>query len=109
MVKSSYDRSREWKIKYPERTKELNRQSAWRKRGIDAKEAQELYDSQKSCQICQYPYDSLHLDHDHSNGKARGMLCQSCNQGLGFFADDQSLLQQAIYYLDKHRVSNQTD
>lgn len=104
MVNSSYIRSRKWKEKYPERTRELNRESAWRKRGIDVDKAREIYAEQKSCQICKYSYPSLHLDHCHNADKVRGMLCQSCNKGLGFFGDDPEILKQAIYYLDRHHA-----
>ena len=40
------------------------------------------------------------LDHDHSNGKARGWICDSCNTGIGRFKDDIWLLKQAIRFLE---------
>jgi len=43
------------------------------------------------------------LDHCHTTGKLRGVLCTACNQGLGHFKDDESLLQNAIDYLRKYR------
>lgn len=41
------------------------------------------------------------LDHDHSNGRIRGWICDSCNTGIGRFKDDISLLERAIVYLKK--------
>ena len=39
------------------------------------------------------------LDHDHSNGRVRDWICDSCNTGIGRFKDDVSLLERAIIFL----------
>jgi hypothetical protein len=39
------------------------------------------------------------VDHCHVTGKVRGLLCSSCNQGLGLFRDNETLLASAIEYL----------
>jgi RNase P subunit RPR2 len=39
------------------------------------------------------------LDHDHSNGRVRGWICDSCNTGIGRFKDNISLLERAIIFL----------
>jgi len=39
------------------------------------------------------------VDHCHKTGKVRGLLCESCNIGLGNFYDNKSYLQNAINYL----------
>lgn len=65
-----------------------------------------------SCEICGYemPKDArgaaarLHVDHDHSTGALRGLLCSKCNAGLGHFKDDPGLLYVAAEYLEEHAL-----
>jgi len=44
---------------------------------------------------------NLAVDHCHSTGVVRGLLCTHCNHGLGKFQDDVMLSQKAIEYLSK--------
>lgn len=68
----------------------------------------EQYDSILSsqggkCAICSYiPNENgevLAIDHDHSTGKIRGLLCRSCNSGLGYFKDNTEVMRKAIIYI----------
>lgn len=47
----------------------------------------------------------MHVDHDHTTGKVRGILCNACNTGIGYFKDDIVVLRNAISYLEKHGAS----
>lgn len=60
------------------------------------------------CAICGLPSDKRHLtvDHCHTTGKIRSLLCGTCNTGLGSFKDSIDVLRRAIAYLEKH---NSTD
>lgn len=56
------------------------------------------------CGICgDDPKETLCVDHCHSSGKVRGLLCRKCNTGLGCFKDDLSLFGSAVRYLEKWR------
>ncbi len=46
--------------------------------------------------------DSLYVDHCHSTGKIRGLLCNNCNSGLGMFKDKIENLKAAIEYLNEN-------
>lgn len=43
-----------------------------------------------------------HLDHCHTTGKFRGVLCVRCNIALGQVNDDVGRLRALIAYLEKH-------
>lgn len=70
--------------------------------GIEAAEYASLLEKQRGvCAICKKTCDggALCVDHDHVTGRIRGLLCKRCNSALGFFNDDEELLQRAIMYL----------
>lgn len=51
------------------------------------------------CKICQKMPRKFFVDHDHTTGLVRGLLCVSCNSALGLFHDSEDRLQAAISYL----------
>lgn len=62
-----------------------------------------LYKQNYKCLICKEDSKELNkplvVDHNHSNGKVRGLLCNKCNPMIGFAKDDIKILKEAIEYL----------
>jgi hypothetical protein len=77
-----------------------------RKYGMTIEQYEAMLEAQGGgCFICgRPPRDdiSLHVDHDHSTGKIRGILCFCCNNALADFQEDPSLLRKAVEYLSSH-------
>jgi len=70
------------------------------KYGISTKELNKIYKKQEyKCAIC-YTESKLVVDHCHSNGHVRGLLCSNCNTALGLLKDNPITLQVAIVYLE---------
>lgn len=65
------------------------------------------------CKICRRELHygdtrSIHLDHCHTTGRLRGILCTGCNTGLGSFQDNPaSLVRAAMYLVDEPNEANQ--
>ncbi|MDQ3898389.1 MAG: endonuclease VII domain-containing protein [Actinomycetota bacterium] len=76
-----------------------------RKYGITLAQYDGMLEAQGGgCCICgRPPRDdiSLHVDHDHSTGEIRGILCFRCNNALADFQEEQQLLEKAAAYLDR--------
>jgi len=68
--------------------------------GLTLKEATEIKLKIGSCEICgETAISKLRIDHDHADESLRGVLCNTCNVGLGMFKDKIELLAKAITYL----------
>lgn len=86
-----------------------------KKYGLSLEDAQRIYDEQDGlCAICDEELNGRYqVDHDHSCcpgqktcGKClRGLLCRSCNHGLGHFKDSVDALNRAAYYLSTGNLS----
>ena len=73
--------------------------------GISKEEFFLLLEKQNNkCAICEEPFKSIwvrdcHVDHDHEIDEVRGLLCMTCNVGLGMLGDNVIGLQKALDYV----------
>lgn len=77
--------------------------------GLTVEDYIKMFEEQKGvCKICSKPETSISrfgtpkrmtVDHCHSTGRIRGLLCDNCNRGIGHLRDDISILEKAIEYL----------
>lgn len=73
--------------------------------GLSVEEFDAIVVSQSGvCAICPTPVGhtrDTHVDHDHTTGAVRGLLCRRCNRALGLLKDDERWLKSAIRYLER--------
>lgn len=112
-------RNLKWKKENPEKVKEYNEKyrskseskekiRAWHykeKYGITIDEYNFLLEKQRGvCSLCSLPERfrnrRLAVDHCHTTGRVRGLLCQDCNTALGKFKENIEVLGKAIKYLE---------
>ena len=76
-----------------------------RKYGMSSEELEQfLLAAEGKCTICgRHPNQWLVVDHDHSSGNVRGVLCEKCKQALGLMEDNIEYLSSAIKYLKKYK------
>jgi len=53
---------------------------------------------ENKCAVCKSE-ENLCVDHDHTTGKVRGILCNSCNAALGMLKDDPNIIWNLYLYL----------
>jgi hypothetical protein len=99
--------ARQYRKKNPDRMLEINRRAGAKRLGyVDPGSIarKEMYLAQGGvCAICKEA-KAVCIDHDHTTGKIRELLCQKCNFGIGQFRDDKRIVQSALEYLDKHEA-----
>ena len=104
---------RQWRIKHPEHTKQWNvghrinikKAKLKHRYNLSLEDWKEMWKNQDGrCAICGKSFiepSDAHVDHNHETNQARGLLCGSCNRGIGMFHDNIEELMNAVRYLNK--------
>src|SRR5574341_1486553 len=98
-------RAKAWVLAHPKEKHDANRKSnlkMWY--GITIENYETMFQKQHGkCVICGYSETAgrhLSVNHSHTTGKVRALLCGNCNRGLGIFKDNPELLLKASNYLE---------
>ena len=89
---------------YYRANKQKVRAYKWKLRyGLTHNEVYALYTSQNECcAICKSALNDVFvIDHCHSTGRVRGLLCNQCNQAIGLLKENAQSFLNAIDYLNK--------
>ena len=111
MADSSKKREREkrYRDSNPDREREKHLKKNY---GISLAVYDAMWDAQDGvCAICKRPETAVNpntgsprrlaVDHCHTTGMIRGLLCTNCNGAIGKLRDDIALFESAIDYLTK--------
>lgn len=95
-----------WRAANPEHNKKKNRR--WElhtKYGITPEQFDDLLAAQNGECACCYTsepggqWDTFCIDHDHTTGKIRGLLCHRCNLAIGMLGDSLEGVERAMEYM----------
>lgn len=102
----STKKSMEWRLANPEHSRFRVRDSTLkRKYGLTVDDYNKLLESQGGvCQVCKNPPTNrrLAVDHCHTTGKIRGLLCQACNVSIGKMRESPDLIRRLANYVEDH-------
>lgn len=110
------ERAKAWRLNNPEKAKawyEAQGPEYWRRKnresnyGLIEEQYQALIKQHNNCcAVCGRPQSdfrrALCIDHCHTTGKIRGLLCDNCNHLLGKAKENIETLKAAIKYLKRH-------
>ena len=115
------DQCREASKKRYQRNKPKWKQLGWKQKGIFNEQGlpftlldfdRILLAQNGVCKICGSKGENhgkgLCVDHDHTTGIVRGILCGFCNTAISYLQDDPKLLTKAIEYLDQKSLFDQS-
>jgi Recombination endonuclease VII len=95
----------DWVTTNPERTKYIRRKSWLAPQGWTPEMFEvALLEQNNLCAICDKEMERPEADHEHVDPpKPRGLLCGTCNRGLGLFQDSSETMRAAAAYVEKFK------
>jgi hypothetical protein len=108
MIDIEKEKARKKRYRESEKGKEAKKREKLKLYDLLVDDWNKMFDKQKGCcAICGIHQNELKkalaVDHRHSDGKVRGLLCNPCNRGIGLLKEDTDKLKAAIKYLEEHK------
>jgi hypothetical protein len=113
--KKYYHEHKDHKMKYALENRRKIKHNNLKKYNISIEDYEEKLDKQNGvCAICECAEEAktqdnkrirmLAVDHNHTTGQVRGLLCTKCNTALGLLREDKSIIIKALAYLDEYKT-----
>lgn len=101
------EKIRQYSKTYNEKTKESRRIKSLQKRyGLSIEQYNLLLVAQNNgCAICGSTNNNrpLFVDHNHTTGELRALLCSTCNSALGMLNENVELILKMVDYINKYK------
>lgn len=108
IYEKSYNTTKEYRKNNPEKIKHIRRKAKLKQfYGLSLEQYDTMFENQQGCcAICGIHQDVLNrrldVDHCHTTGKVRGLLCRLCNTSLGKYEKYREVFE---VYLNKAVIS----
>ena len=104
-----YEQNKKNRLEKPEQYKAMIRKYQLKKYGLTETDYENMLEQQgNKCAICNgsdFGEKGPTIDHCHTTGQVRGILCGKCNKGIGLLNDDISIMNNAIDYLQNSKIN----
>jgi hypothetical protein len=114
------DATKDWRGRFPEKIKlssiQVRKANIKYRYNLTQEQYEVMLKAQNGvCAICgesetwenQYGKCNLSVDHDHTTGKVRGLICNACNNLVGLLENNPDLpITEALVYLKKHSANH---
>jgi len=101
---------KEWREGNQDKVEGMRWRARLKKYGITEEDFKGMWEEQQGCcKICrtelllggtQSDSNQCVIDHHHETGQVRGLLCRTCNLGIGYFNDNADMLRAAAEFLE---------
>lgn len=93
-----------WRKKNPAKAASLDKRKRLKQKyGLSEGQVEQMREAQQGrCAICERATRRLFVDHCHTKGHVRALLCQTCNTFLGWYEKKADTILKFQRYLNTH-------